>query len=421
MSIQSISPCRYLFGQEANVVFAQTKLPAKSINDSLQFLMDINEYLFTRKSDQSLPLYDPAAFNNQCHLYALMVIQKINEVKKIKEAVSEIFQDPSICKAITGYAVDDRYLHYAFFLSYAFSSDLTLMQNMITKIAKEAGITQPGDFTKFLKDSKPVMERMQASRTAILEEFSEYIKKGCAKHLDDPLFRELYQLAQEDLKLSASNGKGDVYTYPKLGGIPFMLYTIAHDQIALCFKVKVVTKMGTGVFTYQSGKCESDTSPVLVFELVATDDSLSYLEYQRDIAKKCPHYSMRNPSSSSRHDNKAECPHCKTGTIDITPYKERYLPLLAKSEALFYALGADFLQVCQPSFERFFTDSKKYPLLTELFQKAKESLSKLPLSMSKPLNMSVSHVYSDTAAHARSDVMILSDSYDKHLAARRLT
>lgn len=388
----TITPCNYLFGRETNEIFTRSKHSQEFINESLESLMKINRLLISKK--EALFLFDPTAFNNQCHLYALMVAQKKS---------------------------DEQFLHLTLFLSYAFLTDSSLLGKVCDKASKEVLINYPTPkkaFYTFLKD--PEGERTRAARIALVALFESDLKKALSTE-ESELYKELYYVARQDLQLPPTSGSGTLYTYPKLAGVAYMINAVARDQLKLLFKIKVMTVQGTGSFTYCSTPAEnvSEETPVMVFEMIATDENLTYVEC-RDIAKRCPTHSRRHPRTADRHKVEESCLFCTDKRADITPFRERILPALQAMDKMFYAMGADFILENQKPYLAFFSDESSFPILTRLFQESVPYIEKFALSLSKPLNMSVSHAYTDCKSHAFQDALLIDAPYEQHLRVRGL-
>ncbi len=425
MSSQSI--CNYLFNKDAASLF-----PTKDsafVNQSLQTLMGVIDHLVTSNSE-ALFILDPTAFNNQCHLYALIVAQAINQAKVQSVVTTTIpcvvgspttpVPDP-VGKALQGCteSVDRRFLYHSFFLSYAFLTDPKLLDKVACKALTAMKAKEPSmEFRTFLKD--PESLRTHASRQALNLLFAEHMKRTLSTG-EGPLYSELAAVANADLQLAPSSGKGTLYTFPKFAGVVYMMDTFVKERISLLFKVKVVTKEGTGSFVYssQNVKALDSANPVVVFEMVATGEGLSYVEC-RDIAKRCPTHSRRHQSNKDRHDPKVACLFCAPSKVNVAPYQQRFEPVLARANEMFSALGADFVQQNQQDFLPFFSNRKKFPQLTALFEAGVPNIEQLFLSMTTPLNMSVSHVYADCASHASRDALVIDASYETHLKARGL-
>jgi|GEM_PF-3147555 hypothetical protein len=428
MSIQTniLTSSQYLFNREASVLFPNQD--SAFVNQSLQTLMEVIDHLVT-SNPEALFIFDPTAFNNQCHLYALIVAQSINQAKVQNVVANTTFcvegspnlVPDSIGEDLEDYtqSVDRRFLYHSFFLSYAFLTDSKLLDKVVCKVfAMTQGKVPSKDFRLFLKDSKGL--RTHASRQALNLLFAEHMKQTLSLE-EGPLYSELAVVAHADLQLTASNRKGTFYTFPKLAGVAYLIDTVCREKIPLLFKVKVITKEGNGSFIYSSQNVEAldPTTPVIVFEMVATGKDLSYVEC-RDIAKRCPTHSRRNVSSKDRHDPKASCFFCAPNKLNGALYQQRFEPILARADEMFSALGADFVLQNQREFLPFFSDRAKFPELTALFEASVPNIEKLFLSMTMPLNMSVSHVYTDCASNASKNALIIDASYETHLEARGL-
>jgi len=400
MSSTAITPCQYLFAQSSEELF-----PAKDaqfINGSLVTMMKIVDNL-VRKNPEALFLFDPTAFNNQCHLYSLFVAQAVNQMKTTSSRE----------------VPDGRFLYLSFFLSYAFLTDPKLLERLACRTLTVMGDPAPTkEFRLFLKD--PGSIRMHASRRALNLLFAKHMQRVCAS-IETPLGRELAEVANADLQLPSCGGKGTLYTFPKMAGVVYLIDTIFRERIALLFKVKVLTKEGVGSFIYSKENLSElePTTPVVVFEMVATGESLSYGEC-RDIAKRCPSHSQRNVSSKNRHDPTEACLFCSPQELDATPYRERFEPVLSERDEMLLALGADFVLQEQESFLPFFSNGEKFPRLTELFESSVPNIKRCFLSMAKPMNMSVSHVYTDCARFALKNKLVIDAAYERHLEERAL-
>lgn len=386
------STCHFLFGKQTGEIFPKANYSQEFIENALETLMKINAFLISKK--EALFLFDPTAFNNQCHLYALMLAQK---------------------------RYDERFLHLSLFLSYAFLTDSSLLEKVGEKACKEKEISYPSPkraFFTFLKD--PQGERTRASRVALIALFESHLK-STLKDEESALYKELYLIAKMDLSLPASSGSLLVYTYPKFAGVAYMLDAVIRDRLPLLFKIKVMSEKGTGTFFYSSTPEENvcDDASVMVFEMLATDEHLTYSEC-REIAKRCPSHSRRHPKKTDRHPEDEACLFCTDKRIDVLPFQQRLLPAFRELDKMFYALGADFTIENQKPFHSFFKDENTFPILTELFIKAVPNIEKFSLSLHKPLNMSVSHAYTDCKERAFSETLIIDAPYEKHLNERGL-
>jgi hypothetical protein len=366
----SKSICFYLFGKEANELFP--KEDEAFVNESFAKVMHAVDDLVASKRE-SLILFDPTAFNNQCHLYALLAAQ----------------------------GKEKKFFYLSFFLCYGFLADATLMEKVVKAEGKE--------FKRFLRDTEGV--RANAARSALNCLFEEQMKETSDS--------ELCALANEDLQLTYK-GKEQLYTFPKFAGVVYLIDAVAKDKIPLVFKVKVVTKEGTGSFSFSKHDIQKldPAAPAIVFEMMATGEELSYLECH-DIAVKCFNHSRRNIRSKDRHPSKADCLFCSPKRVDVAPFKERFIPILEETEEMLLALGADFTIQKQESFLPFFK-MEKYPRLMALFQRAVPKIQDCFLSRNKSMNLTVSHVYADCAKYAAGEELIIDSFYDKHLQTRGL-
>lgn len=384
----STTSCYYLFNRSAQELFP--KLEAGFVNQSLSTLMKVVDHLVAHHPE-ALFIFDPTAFNNQCHLYALFVAQAV--------------QMPA--------SIDSRFLYLSFFLSYAFLTDPKLMEKLVCKTLQVMDEKAPSrEFRLFIKDPDHI--RTHAARTALNELFKTHMQT----RLEDP---ELSKIAHSNLQLPPSSGKGDLYTLPKFAGIAHFLDTIQKQDITLLFKVKVVTKEGNGDFSFCKKKIQSlnPKEPVVIFEMMIPGKSLNYIEC-RDLAKRCPHHSRRNVSSKDRHPPTESCLFCSSSKIDISSYQEKFEPILAKPSEMLQALAADFVCQKQPSFFYFFSDPIEYPRLTKRFTESLPLIKSSFLSMNEPLNLSVSHVYTDSAKQAAENRLVIDASYETHLTQRGL-
>lgn len=417
-STSALTPCQYLFNRDAHALFPAQD--AAFVNQSLITLMNIIDHLVVA-NPEALFIFDPTAFNNQCHLYALFVAQAINQIK-IQSVVSAVLPKP-IGQIVQNYikfiSIDQRFLYHSFFLSYAFLTDPKLLEKLACKalVVMKAAIPSK-EFRLFLKDPESI--RTHASRSALNLLFAEHMKKTFAA-AESPLYTELSAIAHADLQLAPSSGRGTLYTFPKFAGVVYLTEAIFQETIALLFKVKIVDRDGVGSFSCSNHNIQGlePTTPVVVVEMVATGDSLTYVEC-REIAKRCPTHSRRNVSSRDRHKSTESCLFCSPRKLDVTPYQQRFQPVLAGAQEMFLALGADFVLQNQRPFLPFFSDRDRFPQLTSLFEASIPRIERCFLSMAKPMNMSVSHVYTDCAARASIDTLVIDAAYETHLTERRL-
>lgn len=398
--VLNLSPCQYLFGRDIEDVFPQTskRFSNQLIDEMLITLLKVSAYLITKK--EAFILFDPTAFNNQCHLYALMTVQNAEKTKTD--------------------LVDERFVHLSFLLGYSILTDASLLGKIIKKVPKEirGEIPHPEkDFDVLIKD--PEGERTRATRIALNKIFKDYITSSFNSQ-KKPIYEELIRLAN-DPQLFVSYGSEKLYTVPKFAGVAYFIDAIAGKQIPLMFKVKVLTKNGTGFFQHcdEDLKGRPQNSPAIVFEMVAYDDTLTR-EKCLIITKRCHRYSERDIRSKNRHDMSKTCLFCNPIKVEVTPYQARYLPTLKTASDMLFALGVDFVQVMQPQFQKFFSDPEAFPILTEMFLKHASNVDKLGLASTKGSNLYVSHVFVDSAVFATQESMIMDATYESHLHARGL-
>lgn len=419
--ILDLTPCQYLFGRDLEEVFPQTikRFSTQLINDTLATLIKVSEYLITKK--EAFILFDPTAFNNQCHLYALMTAQ-IAEKAKIDLLGSRISPQVPSAKPASNrdsvQEVDVRFVHLSFLLGYSILTDASLLGKIVKKIPKEIiGETTHSekDFEVLIKD--PTGERTRATRIALSNIFKAYISSSFSSQ-NDPIYRELITLAN-DPRLLVPYGTEKLYTLPKFAGVAYFIDTIARKQIPLMFKVKVLTKERTGFFCHSDKDLRGvpQDSSVIVFEMIAYDEALTR-EKCLEITKRCPQSSERDVKSKNRHDTKERCLFCNPAKVDITPYKARYLPALRASSDMLFALGVAFIQERQPQFQKFFSDSIAFPILTKMFHNHAPNVERLGLASTKASNIYVSHVFVDCAEFAERESMIMDAPYKAHLRAR---
>lgn len=402
--------CQYLFRRDADALFPA--LDSAFVNQSLETLMKVIDHLVA-KNPEAMFVFDPTAFNNQCHLYALMTTETITQVKTLRAAL-DVFSLTPVGQTIQGYYVDERFLYLSFFLSYAFLTDPKLLEKLTCKVLQTMKEPEPTKaFRVFLKDPGSLSSRIHASRLALNLLFAE--------HMKTVLSGELAAVANSNLQYKSDGGTGTLYTLPKIVGVAYMIDAMAKERIALHFKVKAITQEGTATFSCSPQNLAElePSTPVVVFEMVVAGDSLNYTQC-RDIAKRCPSHSRRNPSSRDRHKPSESCRFCTDKRVDVTPYLHKFERILAQSDKMFLALGADFVREKQSSFLPFFTDREKFPLLTALFEASVPNIQKMFLSMNASGNISVSHVYTDSAARASESALLIDDSYETHLTKRKL-
>lgn len=397
--------CNYLFQNLSNDVYNayQSHFSADQVNDHLTTLMKVNIAFLSRKENDGFPFIDPVAFNNQCHLYSFLACQiKMNYKEKSEEEKLEQTQE-------------NRFLHLAFFLSYTFLIDRNLFCQTIEAAEKKEGMTFSENktlFHSFIKsDASGALIR--TTRLSLNNLFERTIKGILeASQEKSALYKELYLLSLEDLRLPVGRSQITLFTFPKIAGVAFLI----QEQISFIIKTKVVNSDGTNHhLIYQRNSSEDEDAPVLVFEAM-TSEEYSIQQYI-EIAKRCPSYFERNPSKKQRHGEGC-CPFCNPVKIDVAPYLDRYREATQCIEECLYALGADFVKEIQPEFVKFFNNSEKYPLLTKIYQKALTHINRLGLSMERPLAFTIDHVYPDSLKHALSSNFRMESSPEDYLKAR---
>ncbi|MBA3237399.1 MAG: hypothetical protein H0T62_03495 [Parachlamydiaceae bacterium] len=397
------APCFYLFNQEAAIVYP--KLSGEFVNQSLKNIMGIVDHLLV-SNPESLFLFDPASCNNQCHLFSLINAQLLSH------AMTQQQQQQSDIKAEIP---DKKFIYLSFFLSHAFLANSKLCEQVARKALQTMKSNEPTkQFCMFIKD--PEGKSVRAARNAINVLFADHMKTVLSKR-EDPLFKELALLAHEPKLTSCEDNGPILYTLPKFAGVAYFVDAIFKEEISVQFKVKVVTKEGNGLLCHTVHHFPS--VPVIVFEMVATDQTLSYKDFE-EIAKKCPSFSQRNINQSKRHKNSDSCGFCTTRQINVEGYRERFQSIFERSNEMLLALGADFVLQRQKSFEGFFTNTVKYPLLTALFKESRDNIQKFCLSMDKPLSLSVLHAQPDSASFAAEDALIMDATFETHSKKRGL-
>lgn len=405
ISLVSESTCKYLFGREGNEIFGNLKFSKnynsseqrKIVDECLELIMRINVFILTKKD--ALFLIDPMASNNQCHLYSLRAAQIMKDYRytsgKEKLAKTE----------------ENRFLHLSFFISYSLMKDTTLFVQAVQRAIAEMGEKIPSPkriFNDFLRDDGKYRER--SSRIALNRLFEGYVKDKLSLYKENnALYKDLYNIAHEKLQIESCEGRDVLYTYPKLAGVAYMVDILAKEQIPFVIKVKVITKNGAAGTIIQASDKAEEKAPVIVFEAIATDGSLTLLKCTEE-AKKCPTYFYQYTDKNQRHSEEKTCFFCKKATDDLEPYRQRLQTAMRTPEDMFYALGADFILRCQKDFQVFFKDDKKYPYLAKLFAYAIPKISELGLAMDKPITFSMCHVHMDSASHALSEKLLLDTS-----------
>jgi hypothetical protein len=396
------SACHYLFEKEANEAFDTSQFSEELINQSLEIMMRVNVAFLSKKENDGFSLLDPAAFNNQCHFYALFSAKIRNhyKTKSLEEKLAK--------------TQENRFLHLLFLLSFTFLNERRLLCEAIRLAANQDKIALPANqklFNDFIKDSQGFLVR--TARQSLNEVFERCIKETfCAAQEKGLLHKELYQLSLEDLRLPASRGHINLYTFPKLAGVAYLI----NENMPMIIKSKVVTPEGTvGTLVYQSAPIKEDES-VLVFEAI-TSEQLS-IDQLEEMAKGCPSYFFRNVSSRNRHKDNESCLFCHSASIDLEPYQTSFKKATTNIDKSLHALGADFIKELQLPFMKFFKDPVKYPMLTEIFQKAVPNIDALGLSMKKPIAFTVDHIYVDDARHALQPQLRMNSSPETYLKER---
>ncbi|HXF28336.1 MAG TPA: hypothetical protein VN457_00675, partial [Chlamydiales bacterium] len=400
----NLSTCQYLFNDEAQNLFPGYDRTA--VNEAFATVIQVVDHLAATKLE-ALFLFGPRAYNAQCHIYALMTAQRVNHQNRrealaatlppmAEEALTLIQQYDSSDKN----AVDKRYLYLSFCSSFAFRVTPTLFSRVVMKTLDAMKATLPsGKARRFLKNSdEPAALRVHVARLALNRLYQEHLKRTLSSS-SDPLYLELACLANENLQLPAAEGNYTLYTYPKLSGIVYFVDAVFKERIPLFFKVKVLTKEGQGSFSYCSQNADElhPKAPAIVFEMLAGGAFLTPHQCQ-DIVENCHTFPRRN--LKGHHHRKNPCTFCKKVQVDVSKFRERFLPVLSKPQEMLYALGADYVEKNQHTFKPFFSNPIKYPQLTQLFQESLLNISLSFLSVSEPMNMSVLHVHVDTVAEA---------------------
>lgn len=419
MNVQ-ISSCQYLFGKEAEAIFSNLKemrVEEKRayIEQCLELMMRVNVYILTHKN--GFCLVDPMTYNNQCHLYSLRGAQiqvlYSNKTDEEKSAQTE----------------ENRFLHLSLFLSHTLASDTNLMVKMVRKAMKEMEQEAPkfarktpltyDPFETFLLDAGRCREK--ASRMALNEVFEKNIKETFEQPCEEnkALYSDLSKLAQEDLRIASNRGKkeGILYTLPKFAGVAYLVDVIQRKQIPFVIKVKVITKDGSAGNIIVPSRDVKEGQPVIVFEGFATDGKS--IEECRKAATKCPTYFYRDIKSCHKEDE--TCFYCKTTPeVDLNQNIKNIQLAVESFPEMLNALGADFVLNCQEEFEHHFKNKNKYPLLSELFEKAIPKIKELGLDMNQPKTFSVCHCHMDVGSVAISDKLQLDQTHELFLEARGL-
>lgn len=400
--------CQYLFGEEATQSIYKAYQPSfsqESVDGFLETIMKINVLFLSRKENDGFTFIDPVANNNQCHLYAYLT-GRIKENYKEKNSEEKAMQTE-----------DHQFLHLSFLLSFTFLSDRSLLNKTIeaAHLKKEIELLDNEKQVKdFIKHEATGDVLVRAARLSLNQLFERKIKELFAAHATkSPLHREIYQISLEDLQLSMGRSKTSLYTLPKLVGVAFII----EEKISCVIKTKVMSKIGTdSCILYQTPYPENGDSPVLVFEAVTSNEhSIESFTAQ---AKRCPNYFERNPSKKNRHKETESCQFCNPTKIDLKDYSESFKHATSSINEAFYALAADFIREAQPSFLQFFQNKEKYPLLSEIFERAIANIEPLGLSMKKPIAFTIDHVYVDSAKHAYTPQLRLNSSPEAFLSER---
>ena len=373
-----MSQCRFLFNKEAEELYNPSVVTDEFVNQSLEVLMRVNAIFLSRQENDGFGLLDPAAGNNQCHLYAYMS-GLLRSGYKTKTEDEKRAQTP-----------ENRYLHLAFILSHTFIIDRTLLCSVIDKLVQREGISHPlpkKKFYHFVKDGLPDHHGLliRTARVAFNVVFEGCIKELLAsKSSLTSLHRELSVLSYAELRLAEGG-----YTYPKFAGV----LSLVLENISYVFKVKIVTQQGTGLLVYSTG-AQAPDSPVLTFEGVASETHS--MEQIRSIAQRCPHFFWRKPSSKQRHPEGESCPFCMKTQTDPTQYEARFRRSMRDLPHTLLALGADFMLQEQASFAELLQNDDKYSCIAELFQHALASVEERGLGRARPITFTVFHVYVDS-------------------------
>lgn len=390
----SISTCKYLFNQEAEEIFKNCNF--HNIDQCLELAMRINVHILSSKN--GFFLIDPAANNNQCHLYALRAAQIMRNYDT---------------RSTLARSDENRFLHLSLFLSYPLISESSFFLKAASLATKEMGEIFDENFSTFLMDEKG--DRKNAARFSLNRLFEEHIKGVLSSHEEESdLHAELFKVAHDE-GLMITKGETRLYTYPKLAGVAYMVDVLAREHIPFILKVKVITKQGSsGPIIVASQPKIDDNTPVVVFEGIATNGPLTRTRMEK--FKGCPNHSFRH---QRLHKEDKPCFFCKKIEIDLQPYRQRLQNLMRNPNEMFYALGADFMTHKQKGFlGKIFGDHEKYPRLSALFEHTIPKIAELGLGMDNPTTFTVCHVHADSAAHAFSETLMLDTSPEKLLQSR---
>lgn len=406
------SACQYLFEEQATDLSSlMTQFGEDKVEQYLDTLMKVNIAFLSRAQNDGFPLIDPAAFNNQCHLYALFAYEAKKTYKSttLEEKLAQ--------------SQENRFLHLSFLLSYAFIKDANVLVKCLKKeLASDENNLQlfkdersKTSFTAFVKDSNAILR--SAARKSLNELFKERIQNSLREVQEtSQLNRELYQLSLEDLQLQADvGGKNppNLYTLPKLAGIAYFI----QQNVSYVIKTKVITDEGTSTLLYPGGPEAQGDDPVIVFETISSN-TYGIGDYI-SLAQKCPSYFERHPSTSKRHKEKENCKFCNTNSLDTTPYDANIQEALKSPDDLFYALASDFMRHKQVKFlEKSEEFAQKFPLLTKIYKDAVPNIELLAVSMDRPLAFTVDHVHVDSAENALLPKLRMESSPEQFLAMR---
>ncbi len=373
----------------------------------LELSIRINVYLFTYK--EAILLLDPRAFNKQCQQYALRACQ-------INKNYNEKTEEEKFA-----HTEENRFLHLAFFLNYEFRENTTYVKTVLSALKglKINPFNQEftrKNFIKFLRDEKRCREK--ASRIAFNQLFENKMKQELDSLKDTTTFyRELYALSMENLKIegtSLGTKTGELYTYPKLAGLAYLIDQVAREDIKFVIKTKIVNQEGFGgVFIHASEPIDENDS-VIVFASFATDGSCAVQERMEE-AKKCPTYLYRNNDAQKRHAINAKCFYCTPVEMDLNPISNQLKKVMASSKDLILGLGVEFMLSEQKTFLNFFQDGYKYPHLKNLFQSSFERIKDLELDHNNKRIFGIYHTYTENGKSVLADDFALDSNPEQFL------
>lgn len=407
------SVSQYLFDKQmADLQPLKKQFGAEKVDRYLETMMKVNIAFLSKAHNDGFCLIDPAAFNNQCHMYALFAYEAKKKYKS-KTMEDKLAQNQ-----------ENRFLHLSFLLSYAFIKDSNVMVNSLKKELLSHDESKhlfddeksKTSFTAFVKDSSAVLRK--AARKSLNEVFKELTQEALRQFQEtSPLNRELYQLSLEDLELPADGGGKNapsllLYTLPKLVGIAYLI----QQNVSYVIKTKVITEEGTESLMYKGGPEASADDPVLVFEGISSE--ILGMSACMPLAHRCNSYYGRNSSGDNRHKTET-CLFCNVKPIETKAFDERIQNALKNPENLFYALAADFMQHNQKKFlDREEEYAKKFPLVVNLFKQAQPNVDLLGLSIEKPLALTIDHVHVDSAENAFSANLRMNHSPEQFMTMR---